>query len=294
MLKVSFQLLIRLMNKISLLATTCVCLVLLSYRLWYSDLNHKPLKATTSDAFGYYMYLPKLLIYKDLQLNWVKDIEGKYGGSYSTRALCQSYPVFALPLAALIAEIRRYKARFIFYLLSSYLIVVNLFQINQYNKTVLHFKDMNRQYYSQIYLNPNPNALDMSLLDTKDWLNTEGVYQSEIIVNNDSLLALNKANNFIILNKTINQPIKINNHYLKLETELLVKKGYWNSYILTEIISDGKVVKSTKIRLFNPIAKEGRQNKYAYYMKIPDNLQMFEVKISIRADNLDFNGVINH
>ena len=66
------------MNKVSLFATIFLCCVLLTYRLWRSDLNHKPLKLTTYDAFGYYMYLPKLLIYKDLQLNWLKPIDAKY------------------------------------------------------------------------------------------------------------------------------------------------------------------------------------------------------------------------
>jgi hypothetical protein len=225
----------------------------------------------------------------------------QYGGSYSTRALSPSYPVFALPLAALIDFIRQSKYRFLFYGLSIYLIAVNLFQINQYNKTILHFKDMNRQYYSRIYLNPNPNALDMSLLDTKDWLNTEGSYQNGIIENNDSLVYLNGKNNLTIYKNLIVEtvvsdakPIKIKEHYLKLETELFIKNGFWNSHILTEIISENKVVNSTKIRLFNPIAKDGENNKYANYIKVPDNLQMFDLKISISTDNSDFNGVVNH
>ena len=69
---------LRRMNKVSLFATILLCCVLLTYRLWRSDLNDKPLKLTTYDAFGYYMYLPKLLIYKDLQLSWLKPIDAKY------------------------------------------------------------------------------------------------------------------------------------------------------------------------------------------------------------------------
>jgi hypothetical protein len=53
-------------------------------------------------------------------------------------------------------------------------------------------------------------------------------------------------------------------------------------------------VNSTKIRLFNPIAKDGENNKYANYIKIPDNLQMFDLKISILTDNSEFNGIVNH
>jgi hypothetical protein len=78
------------MNRVSLIATILICIVLLSYRLWYSDLNQKPLKVTTSDAFGYYMYLPKLLIYKDLQLNWLKPMDDKYGGLIGGDVLYQA------------------------------------------------------------------------------------------------------------------------------------------------------------------------------------------------------------
>ena len=126
----------------------------------------------------------------------------QYGGSYSTRALSQSYPVFALSLAALIALVRQNKYRFLFYLLSIYLVLVNLFQINQYNKGILHFKDMNRQYYSQIYLNFNPKPLDMSLLDSKSWLYTEGSYKSALAENSDSLVYLDAKKGLNIFQTT--------------------------------------------------------------------------------------------
>jgi hypothetical protein len=218
----------------------------------------------------------------------------QYGGSYSTRALSQSYPVFALSLASLIDLINKNKYRFLFYFLCFYLIVVNLFQINQYNKTVLHFKDMNRKYYSQIYLNNQPNSLDMSLLDTDNWINNEANYQSELVINKDSLIDLNAQNNVICLIELKEKQLEINSNYLKLETDLLVKNGFWNSFIFTEIKSGETVINSSKIRLFNPIAKDGEKNKYAYYIDIPNHSQLLSIKSMIKTDDANFKAEMSH
>ncbi len=88
----------------------------------------------------------------------------RYGGSYSTRALVQSYPVFALGFASLISCIEKKKLKPIFYAVGIYLIVVNLFQIYQYNTGILHYDKMNYKYYKEIYLNPNVTELEKQLL----------------------------------------------------------------------------------------------------------------------------------
>lgn len=58
----------------------------------------------------------------------------KYGASYSTRALVQSYPVFAFPLAAFIAHISGKKNYFLFFVISLVLILLNLYQLFLYNR----------------------------------------------------------------------------------------------------------------------------------------------------------------
>lgn len=88
----------------------------------------------------------------------------QYGASYSTRALVQSYPVFAFGLAAFISWVEKKKLRFGFYALVIYLIGVNLFQIYQYNTGILHFNKMNYEYYKRIYLNPSVKDIDRELL----------------------------------------------------------------------------------------------------------------------------------
>ena len=93
----------------------------------------------------------------------------RYGGSYSTRALVQSYPVLALPMAAFAAHFLRGRWRWPLLLLFGYLIAVNLFQLFQYRKGVIHHDHMNRRYYQAIYLNPAPGPEQFSLLDTDEF-----------------------------------------------------------------------------------------------------------------------------
>ena len=68
------------------------------------------------------------------------------------------------------------KWKVLLLIVSAYLVAVNLFQIRQYNQGILHYDDMNAGYYRAIYLNPNPTASDISLLDTKDRLSNEAAY----------------------------------------------------------------------------------------------------------------------
>ena len=61
----------------------------------------------------------------------------KYGASYSTRALTQSYPVFALPLACFIQWIFLKKKEVFLFVVAILLIILNFYQLNIYNKSIL-------------------------------------------------------------------------------------------------------------------------------------------------------------
>src|SRR5438874_525229 len=68
---------------LSLLACCIIILVLVQYRISYSDLCSKDkLKVTTWDALGYYMYLPAIFVYHDMtELKWFPAIDKKYAVS---------------------------------------------------------------------------------------------------------------------------------------------------------------------------------------------------------------------
>lgn len=55
-------------------------MILINNRLNRSELrSESPLKITTWDAFGYYLYLPSIFIYKDVKkLEWLDEIDKKY------------------------------------------------------------------------------------------------------------------------------------------------------------------------------------------------------------------------
>lgn len=70
-------------NLLSLLACCIVSVILISYRINYSEIKSStPLRLTTWDALGYYLYLPSLFIYNDMtEMAWFPEIDAKYGVS---------------------------------------------------------------------------------------------------------------------------------------------------------------------------------------------------------------------
>lgn len=88
-----------------------------------------------------------------------------YGGSYSSRALVQSYPVLALPFAGLLDRMLASHWKWPGLALCAYLLGVNLFQIKQYNNTVIHYDRMNFAAYRAVYLDADPTLEDKALLN---------------------------------------------------------------------------------------------------------------------------------
>ena len=206
----------------------------------------------------------------------------RYGGSYSCRALVQSYPVFSFPLACVVERFFQSRLRFLWLLLAAYLIVVNLFQITQYNRAILHYDDMNRNYYRAIYLNPHPAALDMSLLDTDEMLRD--------------------ANNYIgtelpiqFIHDTLHGPQLLSEHnfqpatdyqWLHIESDLYCLQGMWGSWLKTTLIQ-GNSRKQVKVRLYNPLSKEGITNHYSFYVKLTwQNRSSFKVRLETEGSSI--------
>jgi hypothetical protein len=198
----------------------------------------------------------------------------KYGATYSTRALVQSYPVFALPFTAVIERINRVKWRILFYLLGVFLIYVNLFQLEQYFNTVLHYRDMNRLYYGRIYLNRHPTPLDVSLLDTQEFLKDEEPYQREVIHDSDSTIMVrgSAVNPGLIADVAIPRDTGTepsDDAWLRVRAVISAQKGFEGSRLAGEIYTSD-TVKHTSVRLANPRSLAGASNTYEFYIRLPD------------------------
>ncbi len=208
----------------------------------------------------------------------------KYGGSYSTRALMQSYPVFALPFAAFLTRFWVGSNRIIIGFLGVLLIVINLFQVKQYNQTILHYYDMNRAYYARIFLNPNPTPLDKSLLDNSDWLSNENDYRECIIVDSSyaSLQQLHWGQNHVLYHKN---PILQKIDYLRIDATLQTPKG--GGYLISELIA-GDSIKLNKVRLNYPGARDNQITPYSFYVEVPEAFKNASLRLSLlsNADTL--------
>jgi hypothetical protein len=206
--------------------------------------------------------------------------EWRYAASYSTRALVQSYPVFALPLAAVTERIISSKWRLLFYPLTAYLIFVNMFQVPQYWSTVLHYDEMNRRYYSHIYLNPYPTPLDISLLDNEEILNSEKGFELNGIAEiKDQHISFSPGASVIM-----EQDIETNkpNSWLKIEAEIKAPNSLWQSYLKAELQSEDSI-KTTRVRLFSPISSNEKTNSYMFYMSIPPQFQHSHLKVLLTS-----------
>lgn len=208
----------------------------------------------------------------------------KYGSTYSTRAMVQSYPVFALSLTAIIHYFSTKKWRFLLFIPLFYFIGVNLFQLHQYNTTVLHSRDMNRLYYASIYLNSSPSPLDMSLLDTDEILRDKSDFNQKIISQsnyNQDIVATNNSTGKIL---TLEIPKNI--VWIKVECDILSNKGYGSSYISYSLNE-----KKNDIRLFNAISNDYKVNRYEFFVDNSNTEQTNSFDLSIVSLN-EFEGIL--
>lgn len=209
----------------------------------------------------------------------------RYGATYSTRALVQSSAILALPFVALLEKLIKSKWKYIAYPIFGFLIYLNFIQIGHYNSRVIHPYDMNQTYFWSIYGDRNPSALDMSYLDNDEKIRFESRYNSSVIHTSDSVLLKSDKNaaNFIV-RIPLNLDSKAREHWLKVEGEIEMKRGFYNGYLNSEIYGLD-TVKYNRIRLFSPIAEAGKSNPYAFYVKIPRAVQARELKLYVASDN---------
>lgn len=206
----------------------------------------------------------------------------RYGGSYSTRALMQSYPIFALPLCGFIEFIFSKKIKWILIPISIYFICVNLFQIGQYNQTILHFDDMNRKYYEAIYLNPSPTALDMSLLDTEDFIADESTFT--LLPLYFDTTTTNLYSNALLYSDTIHLFGEAEINFLKVNVKLNSFEKFWGNFLVSSIRNGDSIVQH-KFRLANALTKINSVNEYSFYIKLPINKIEIPFQLQLEAEN---------
>ncbi|MGB0850597.1 MAG: hypothetical protein ACPGTP_05090, partial [Bacteroidia bacterium] len=209
----------------------------------------------------------------------------RYGATYSTRALVQSSAVLALPFVALLEKLLLSKWKYISYPIFGFLVYINFVQIGHYNSRVIHPYDMNREYFWSIYGDRNPSALDMSLLDNQEKIKGESTYTSSIVHSSENvpLESDKNAANFIV-----QTPIQLDTnsqeHWLKIEGDIKMDQGFFNSYLNSEIYGID-TVKYNRIRLFNPISTAGNSNPYSLHIRIPKAIKARELKLYVASDN---------
>lgn len=201
----------------------------------------------------------------------------RYGATFSTRAMVQSYPVFTLAFASLVAwtwHSRVYRS--VLLGLGAFLIYANIFQMIQYNALIINYRDMSWAYYGRIYLNPHPTPLDMSLLDHNDFIHDETDY-----VRMNQRTFDGPAVDYSSGNRGLLAEVELDdtkNLWVKVEARIRTKTGF-NSCVLEAGV--GQEVLG-KVRLHNPLSVEHEWNNYAFYVRVPDNRSSnhFEVSIS--------------
>ena len=192
----------------------------------------------------------------------------QYGATYSTRALVQSYPVLILPFAAVIHQILKSKWKILFYLIGAYLVFVNLFQIKQYGNTTLHYRDMNRQYYANIYLDSDPTPLDMSLLDTDEQIKS---LKNEHLIYELEGAPIDFRSQFDSVGYFYNSTFDFKNKensWVILKAKIKSNQGFTSSKIHLKVFSE-EVLKERFIRLSSPICNAHEVNDYEFHFKIP-------------------------
>jgi len=93
-----------------------------------------------------------------------------YGGSFGLRALIESYAIWAIPIAAVYERLLSCGrvVRSVAVLLIGILVCLNLFQTEQYRRTLIHWDSMTREAYWSVFLRRQRPANYEKLLQPPD------------------------------------------------------------------------------------------------------------------------------
>jgi hypothetical protein len=214
----------------------------------------------------------------------------RYGASYSARALLQSYAVMALPMAVMVSKAIFHRLKYLFMTAGLFLVFLNLFQIWQYNKTILHYDDMNRRYYQAIFLNPHPTPLQYSLLDTDEYVDDENklTFQYELKIDSAFEIHASKIDSVLMYQSDVSQLFgydREKEYWIKISAKVFSDWGAFDSNLITRL-TYGAENKQTNCRMQNGSSKGGECNPVEYYFKIPPGIPTGQLNIWAETTSL--------
>ncbi|UKN03676.1 hypothetical protein K6119_09135 [Paracrocinitomix mangrovi] len=202
--------------------------------------------------------------------------EWRYGASYSTRALVQSYPVLALPLAAFISHSWKKHLRYLVSAIAIILCSVNIFQIHQYNKGILIGDGMNFQYYKAVFLKNEVTPLAASLIETSDYVSDFEPKKTLVSISSQPI-ETREGNPIPIIELNNVQDV-----HLKIETVIATTFGILDSDIVCSY-QNNDFKKEQRFCLGNHATKIDNDNDYAFFFIIPEDKLGGRFSISIET-----------
>lgn len=105
-----------------------------------------------------------------------------FGGGYGLRPYISMYPVLAIPMAMLLAELYRRERKTGFAVVASILLLLSVYQVfqtRQYRSSAIHWSGTTRASYFENFLKPLPTSASWKMLRLPDFnLAREGIYVS--------------------------------------------------------------------------------------------------------------------
>jgi hypothetical protein len=205
----------------------------------------------------------------------------RYGGSYSTRALVQSYPVLALPMAAFVQRFLDTKWRWLLFSVFSLLVALNIFQLFQYRNGVIHYDHMNRRYYQAVFLNPSPSPEQFSLLDT-DEFPAKKIRTNETLFLRQAFDSLSCPAPFF---ETETKRLHFSNEKEKwIKAEFSGEAtGLWGASLKAVLRSESQS-KERSFRLYLPINREGETARCSFWFRLDEGFEDAIFSISLQSD----------
>jgi hypothetical protein len=215
----------------------------------------------------------------------------RYGASYSCRALVQSYPVMALPLAIIVQKLMARRLKLVALAGFAFLMYLNLFQIWQYNhKSILHYNDMNRRYYRAIFLNSSPSPLDMSLLDTGEMIDDESDFEVKNVFKSDSTYLVHKEKDAkaVVFEKPLRDVEGYTagkEQWLHVTARVQSAWGAFDTWLVTEL-TFGEQQKRTACRMEHGACERGSWCTIEYYFRLSPEFEQGNLKISAETKSV--------